>query len=1235
MVKTKRILSTSNGEPFDAPAKKSPYPTDNPIAEAWFRTTLYSIGDAVITTNVEGRVQQMNPVAEKLTGWTEDEAFGKPIADVFHIINEETREEIPNPIERVLKEGTVIGLANHTVLIARDGTEYPIADSGAPIRDAQGEIVGIVLVFRDQSAERKIQTDLEKARKFSNGIVETIRQPLLVLDSRLQVLAANRAFYNLFQVSPHETIGKYVYDLGNGQWDIPALRDLLEKILPQNTQFNDFLVQWNFERIGERTMLLNARRIYQEDGKTETILLAIEDVTAQKKAEQAIQANEKNYRLLFENNPLPMWVYDLDTLQFLMVNDAAVHQYGYSRSEFLAMTIKDIRPAEDIEALLKDVAHTSADLNFAGEWRHRRKNGEIFPVEIISHALDYHGRPARLVVAIDLTERKRAENALRESEDKFRRLTENATDLIYRYEFFPKSGFTYVSPAATAITGFTPEEHYTDPQLGMKLIHPDDRPKLEAYFQGRGSFYQPIEFRWVRKDGRIIWTEQRNVPIYDEKGNLIAFEGIARDITERKRRELELEALAMVSRAIGQSWQLQPLLEEIIQAALHAVPSAEKGSLALLSDESHLKVMTQRGYVDDVVLGFTYPISWGYAGRAFREQTPLIIPDVLADQELRENGASAALEEVRQLRSAVVVPLVTSKGAIGVVSLESNQANAFDEIDLQVLHSLATPLALIIQNARLQEETHQRLHILESLHRVSNALRIAQTWEEAVPIVIDEALAIFETEHGALQLFSPEKGKPSIDIRRGWFANLAPEVLTAQQSIVQLVLQNQKPYYIREFATDAILGLEARQQMPAGWGGVCVPILSSDKVLGILWIVLPLPRTISDEEILLLESLGEIVGTALQRLRLHEEALRRVAQLQALQAVDKAITATLDLRLMLNVLLQQASEQLKVDAIGILLFNPYTQMLEYAAGRGFRSPAYERTHLSLGGGFAGQAVLRRETMVIPDLQQSESNFARDILNQGFRSYGVVPLLAKGLIKGVMEVFHRQPFEPSDDWMNLFEMLAGQAAIAIDNAQLYSELQQINLKLSMAYDATIEGWSRALDLRDKETEGHTVRVTDLTMRLAEAFGIDPEMMAHIRRGAILHDIGKMAIPDHILLKPGPLDEEEWVQMRQHPQIAYDMLRNIEYLQPALSIPYCHHERWDGSGYPRQLKGEEIPLAARLFAVADVWDALTSDRPYRKAWTREEALEYIRQQAGKQFDPRVVEVFLRIISAKERE
>lgn len=1229
MIKKKQGQSTAGREIVDASTEQKAFSSDQNLTEAWFRTTLYSIGDAVITTDRGGIVQQMNPVAEKLTGWSEAEAQWKPVQTIFHILNEETRREVPNPVDRVLHEGTIIGLANHTLLIARDGTEYPIADSGAPIRNEQGEIAGVVLVFRDQTRERLAQAEIEKARRYASAIVETVREPLIVLDASQRVVSANRAFYRLFQVGERETVGRFIYELGNRQWDIPALRQLLEEILPKNTRFDDFEVENEFEKLGKRIMTLNARRIYDESGRTQLILLAIEDITPRRLAERALQANEKHYRLLFEDNPLPMWVYDLETLQFLMVNDAAVQQYGYSRSEFLTMTIKDIRPEEDIAALLKDVAQTSAVLNFAGEWRHRRKNGQVFPVEIISHTIDYHGRPARLVVAIDQTERKQAQQALQESEAKFRRLAENATDLIYRYEFYPKTGFTYVSPAAIAITGYTPEEHYADPQLGMKLIHPDDRSKLEAYFQGRGSFYQPIELRWVRKDGRAIWTEQRNVPIYDEYGNLIALEGIARDITERKRRELESEALAMVGKAIGKSWQLQPLLEEIIHAALHAVPSAEKGSLALLSDEGHLKVMAQKGYEDDAVLGFTYSIKWGYAGRAFREKTPLIISDVLADQVLRQNGASAELAEVRQLRSAIVVPLVTAEGAFGVVSLESNQANAFDEADLQVLNSLATPLALIIQNARLQEEIQQRLHILESLHKVSNALRVAQTWEEAAPIVLDEALAIFETENGALQLYSPVKGKTSVDIRRGWFAQLAPDALTDQLPLVQLVLENQKPFWVREFTRDEGISSETKLQMPANWGGVCVPILSSDRVLGILWIALPLPRIISSEEILLLESLGEIVGTALQRLRLHEEALQRVAQLQALQAVDKAITATLDLRLMLNVLLQQASEQLKVDAIGILLFNPHTRMLEFAAGRGFHSPAYARTNLSLGGGFAGQAVLKRETIVIPDLQQSENNFAREILNQGFRAYLVVPLLAKGLIKGVMEVFHRQPFEPANDWMNMFEMLAGQAAIAIDNAQLYSELQQSNFKLSMAYDATIEGWSRALDLRDKETEGHTLRVTELTLRLAESFGVAPEWMAHIRRGAILHDIGKMAIPDRILLKPGPLTEEEWAVMRQHPQIAYDMLRNIEYLQPALDIPYCHHERWDGSGYPRKLKGKDIPLAARLFAVADVWDALTSDRPYRKAWKREEALEYIREQAGKHFDTEVVEVFLRII------
>jgi len=193
----------------------------------------------------------------------------------------------------------------------------------------------------------------------------------------------------------------------------------------------------------------------------------------------------------------------------------------------------------------------------------------------------------------------------------------------------------------------------------------------------------------------------------------------------------------------------------------------------------------------------------------------------------------------------------------------------------------------------------------------------------------------------------------------------------------------------------------------------------------------------------------------------------------------------------------------------------------------------------------------------------------------------------------------------------------------------SNLERAHTELMTAYDATIAGWSHALDLRDKETEGHSQRVTLLTLKLAEAFGMTQEELIHIRRGALLHDIGKLGIPDSILHKPGKLTETEWEMMRRHPQYAYDMLYPIDYLHPALSIPYCHHEKWDGTGYPRGLKGEEIPQSARLFAIADVWDALTSDRPYRPAMSEEFASTYVQEQSGKHFQPEVVELFLKMI------
>ncbi len=320
-------------------------------------------------------------------------------------------------------------------------------------------------------------------------------------------------------------------------------------------------------------------------------------------------------------------------------------------------------------------------------------------------------------------------------------------------------------------------------------------------------------------------------------------------------------------------------------------------------------------------------------------------------------------------------------------------------------------------------------------------------------------------------------------------------------------------------------------------------------------------------------------------------------------------------------------EQLGVDAADVMLLDASSTTLTYAAGRGFRQPGIERARLRLGEGYASRVALEQRMIHIPDFA-NEKRFIRQsyVKGEDFIAYVGAPLEAKGRVRGVLEVYGRSPLQIDQEWMDFLEVLAGQIAIAVDNATLFKDLQRSNSELMLAYEATLEGWSAALDLRDHETEGHTQRVTDMTMELAEAMGIKPEDLVNIRRGALLHDIGKMGVPDNILLKPDKLNEEEWQHMRMHAVYAYNLLSNITYLADALDIPYCHHEKWNGTGYPRGLKGEEIPLAARIFAVADVYDALTSDRPYRKGWPPERALDYIREQSGKFFDPRVVEAFL---------
>jgi PAS domain S-box-containing protein/putative nucleotidyltransferase with HDIG domain len=365
---------------------------------------------------------------------------------------------------------------------------------------------------------------------------------------------------------------------------------------------------------------------------------------------------------------------------------------------------------------------------------------------------------------------------------------------------------------------------------------------------------------------------------------------------------------------------------------------------------------------------------------------------------------------------------------------------------------------------------------------------------------------------------------------------------------------------------------------------------------------------------------------------LNAQLERRLQHLQALRRIDMAITNAIDVGLALDIFLEQVQADLGVEAAGVLLYEPHGQTLQPTAGRGFEAPLAQ-AHLRLGEALAGYAALEQRTVHVPDLRLDERVGAsvEPAAQLGFVGYWAVPMLTKGQLQGVIELYTRRPLVPDAEWFEFLETFADQGAIAVESAQLFRSLERSNIELQLAYDRTIEGWAYALDLKDEETAGHSKRVTRLTVRVAQRIGMDARDIVHVQRGALLHDIGKMGVPDSVLLKRGPLTPEERKEIEQHPVYAFELLSPIEFLRPALDIPYCHHEKWDGSGYPRGLSGERIPLAARIFAIVDVFDALTSDRPYRAAWDLPRTLAHIQEQSGSHFDPQLVEAFLEIVGA----
>lgn len=694
-------------------------------------------------------------------------------------------------------------------------------------------------------------------------------------------------------------------------------------------------------------------------------------------------------------------------------------------------------------------------------------------------------------------------------------------------------------------------------------------------------------------------------------------------IEETQTRARQFEALYQTANQIIGEQDLETILQKIVDQATTLLKT-EYGGIFLYDPASKsFKLEVTKGF--DQLIGTVLQEDEGIAGKILKSRKPIYI-----ENYHQWEGRGKAFNGI-PFTSTLEAPMIYQNKLYGTILVTevAPKQHTFTDEDIHLLELFASQAAIAVHSANLFTQLNQRLTELQAISDVSAAMRTAPTRADIPPVILHHISNLLNLDTAALLIWDEYIGDAVIEDIVGEGSLQKGKRFPLEHPLIQQLRSSSQPQELKNQETriQDLLSLPAIGQ----YSSMAVPLYTQENNLGAMLVLRRRKETdgngFTELETRLLRAVSDITANALQRAELHMQTQEHLRRLTVLHEIEMAVGASFDLDLTFDILLDRIVNHLDIDAADIYLFEPPLQRLKWAGGYGFSRRETPQIYLRLGEGLAGKAAYQRRVIALTDINHAPEYIQlRGLENEKFKTYYAIPMIIKGELQGVLEIFYRRIIHATQTWEDFLLTLAAQAALAIDNANLFNRARRSSVELELAYDATIQGWSDALELRDMETEGHARRVTEATVRLAREMGIPQQELVHIRRGALLHDIGKMAIPDSILRKPGKLNEEEWILMRKHPTYAHDLLSKIDYLRPALDIPYYHHEKWDGTGYPLGLKGEEIPLPARIFAIIDVWDALLSNRPYRPAWPEEEVIEYIRQQSGKHFDPEVVRAFL---------
>ena len=1093
----------------------------------------------------------------------------------------------------------------------------------------------VIWVARDVTENKQAELALQESHSLLQATLESTADGILVVDLQGRITMTNQNFADMWGISHGLLEGKDVSVSRNqilkDLKDPQAFMEKTQKIYADPAAESFDVVELNDGRIIER--------VSRPQYRGETIVGRVSnfrDTTERKMSELALLESEEKFKTLF--NSASDAIFLMDRTTFLDCNVNTEKLFGCTREQIIGHTPAEFSPEKQPDGGFSSLkAKEKIEAAFGGvpqffEWVHTSLDGTPFYADVSLDRVFISGELVLQAIVRDISERKQAENLVLESEAKYRSLFDNVPDGVYRST--PDGQILAANKALAAMLGFENEDALKN-NSAYQMYENETHREIFLEEINKQGVVKNLEVPLRTAQGKIIIGLENARAFYGENSEVIFYEGTLTDITERKQVETERQILLEIMQGFTATEDLHKYLG-VVHHAIGKVTFARNFFIALKKKQTGLFELTYM--VDDFDQNITtFEMGKSLSAHVYRSAKAYLF-DPESFDELVAQGQVEAMGTYSP--SWLGVPLIVSNEIIGVMVVQDyEKKDRYSDHDVEILTSISGQVAQSIKRKSAESELEELFEIeqrrsqrLSDLQNLSAELTSLHSEKELLERLVIKAALLSGSPVCTVMLLDEKTDEIILAAQHGLPANF-PTGLRLPVALLPVdhqAFQNGKPILISNIDQEfpALRTLLVNPQVQSFYA---FPLVLDGNVTGGIILSSLQPRQLSEAEISTYHLLARLASAALDNVRLFEGVNRSLQRMSSLRRVDMAISASFDLVLTLNILLEQVTTNLGVDAADILVWDPTDATLKYTCGRGFHSQALRHTNLRIGEGFAGQAALERRTIYMPNLQEDLNELGRSISlpSEGFVSYWGVPLVAKGNIQGVLEVFNRQPVQVDQDWLNFMETLAGQAAIAIDNVLLFNHLERSNADLSMAYDSTLTGWASALELHDNETEGHTRRVAFTTTQLAVKMGVRDEEIMYMRWGSLLHDIGKMGIPDSILLKPGPLTDEEWVIMRTHPVLAYQMLSPIDYLSNTLEIPYNHHEKWDGSGYPRALKGEQIPLSARIFAIIDVWDALTSDRPYRAAWSPEKTMEYIQEQVGTHFDPRVAEVFLEMV------